>query len=82
VYERFKAEVLRLLEDGEHDFAWGYLKDLSLTLERTGMHTGAQMDAVENIKAGAARHNEQLERWNRHEGRTGRRYEGFDGRNR
>lgn len=75
-------EVLSMLESGEYDFAWGYLKDLSLTLEKTERCTDNQVQAVQNIKDGAARHEEAREGWERHERRTGRRYEGFSGRNR
>lgn len=73
----FLEEVESLLGDGEHDFAYGYLSDLKLTLEKTERVTDAQVQAVENIKAGKVRHDEQMEGWRRHERRTGRRYEGW-----
>ena len=72
------AEVLEMLESGEYDFAWGFLKDLSLTLEKTRRASAAQVEAVRNVRAGRERHERQLEGWRRHEKRTGRRYEGWE----
>jgi hypothetical protein len=73
-------EVRELLEDGAHDFAWGYLQDLERTLSKGDFCTEAQEQAVQNIKEGQARHAAQLEGWGRHAHRTGRRYDGFDTR--
>lgn len=76
--QRLYDEVIAMLESGEYDFAWGYLKDLSLTLETADRVTDRQVQAVENIREGQAKHEAALEQWERHESRTGRRYEGFD----
>lgn len=78
--ERLLDEVNEMLESGNYDFAWGFLKDLSLTLERADHVTEGQLQAVRNIREGGDRHADQKERWERHERRTGRRYEGFGGR--
>lgn len=78
--ERLLAQVLEMLESGEYDFAWGFLKDLSLTLEKTEQATEAQVQAVQNILDGKERHETARQGWDRHERRTGRRYEGFNGR--
>lgn len=74
---RLLAQVLEMLEGGEYDFAWGFLKDLSLTLEKTEVATEAQTQAVQNIVDGKVRHDRAAEGWERHERRTGRRYEGW-----
>lgn len=76
----FVEEVEGLLEDGDHDYAWGFLADVKISVEKAGRVTQAQKDAVENVKAGAERHQAQLDRWEQSERRTGRRYEGFGGR--
>jgi len=44
--------------------------------------TDAQRQAIANVIDGAARHAAAKEGWERHERRTGRRYDGWSGRNR
>lgn len=78
--EKLLLEVREMLASGDYDFAWGYLQDLARTLEQTERCTDAQEQAVRNIKLGQERQESQREGWERHERRTGRRYEGFDGR--
>lgn len=78
--EALRERVGDMLESGEYDFAWGFLHDLHCTLEKADHVTTAQVEAVNNVQRGQEKHAEQLERWERHERRTGRRYEGFDDR--
>jgi hypothetical protein len=80
--EALRVRVLDMLESGKYDFAWGFLKTLSLDLERLDHVTPNQIAAVDNIEKGGDRHQERLEGWERHEKRVGRRYEGYDRSNR
>lgn len=71
-------EELREMEDTPmYEFAWGTVVDIRLTVEKSGYATVGQRRAIQNIKAGAQRHEDQREGWERHERRTGRRYEGW-----
>lgn len=78
--ERWRQTVQDLVDDEHFEFAWGFLIDLRASLDKADRITEAQIEAVQNIIDGKERHEEQLERWERHEKRTGRRYEGFSGR--
>jgi hypothetical protein len=70
------------MEDEEmYQFAYGTIVDMRITVEQSGRVTGGQQEALENIRQGALRHEHAREGWERHERRTGRRYDGFDGRN-
>jgi hypothetical protein len=72
-------EELREMEDTpRYHFAWGTVIGILKDVERTGRATAGQRQAIQNIKAGAQRHEDAQEGWERHERRTGRRYEGFD----
>lgn len=86
-YAQLLAEVSEMLDSGDYDYAWGYLQDLQRTLQQTERCTSRQIEAVQNIKAGADRHAEQQARWDeaqedRYRRGGSRRYEGFQGRNR
>lgn len=75
--------LLLEMEDEElYQFAYGTVVDIRLTVQQTERVTDGQREAIQNIRDGAARHEEAREGWERHERRTGRRYEGFGGRNR
>lgn len=74
------AEVLEMLEGRRYDFAYGFLKDLSLTLEQTERCSQAQRDAVDNVRRGGDRQRDRGEQMERRGYTGGRRYEGFGGR--
>lgn len=76
-------ETLReLLDDATYEFAWATLESIRDQVEARRYISQGQIDAVENIKAGGDRHARAQEGWERHERRTGRRYDGWNGRNR
>ena len=78
--ETFADELQEMIDSDQYNFCWGFLADLLQTVKRSERVTDAQKDAVHNIKVGAQRHEDQREGWERHEKRTGRRYDGFDTR--
>lgn len=80
--DRFVAECLAMESDDLYGFAYGTIVDMRITVEQSGRVSEAQGDALHNIKVGAQRHEDQRQGWERHERRTGRRYDGWDGRNR
>ena len=77
---RFAQRIKAMLLDASYLYAMDTLEGILETVERTGYATEGQIRAVNNIADGAERHEERLEGWRRHERRTGRRYEGWDGR--
>lgn len=78
--DRFVEELRAMEDDDLYGFAYGTIVDLRITVEQTGRVSEAQRDAIHNIKTGAQRHEDAREGWERHEKRTGRRYDGFDTR--
>jgi len=80
--ERFVCE-LELMENEEcYGFAYGTIVDIRVSVAQSGRVTEGQREAIHNIKVGSQRHEDAREGWERHERRTGRRYEGFNGRTR
>lgn len=79
---RFAQRIKAMLLDPMYQYASDTLEGILESVEAKHYVTEGQLRAVNNIADGAERHEERLEGWRRHERRTGRRYEGFDGRNR
>lgn len=73
----FVAELREMEDTPMYHFAYGTIVDIRLTVEKSGRATPGQRQAIQNIKAGAQRHEDAKEGWDRHERRTGRRYEGW-----
>lgn len=76
--ERFIAEIDELLESPAHQFAATTLEGIRDTVRQRQQVSEAQWEAVANIRAGGDRHEEHRGGWERHEKRTGRRYEGWE----
>jgi hypothetical protein len=70
--DKWAGIVQDLLDDDKHNFAWGFLMDVKLTIEKTGRVTGPQIQAIKNVQEGADRGEETRER-----NRRSRRYEGW-----
>jgi len=76
--EFFIAEIEELLEDPAFSFAADTLEGIRDTVRLRQQVSEAQREAIDNIRAGGERHEEQRRGWERHEKRTGRRYEGWE----
>jgi len=79
--DQFIMELERMEEEECYGFAYGTIVDIRVSVAQSGRVTEGQRDAIHNIKVGSQRHEDAREGWERHERRTGRRYDGFDGRN-
>jgi len=76
--EIFIAEIEELLEDPAFRFASDTLEGIRDTVRLRQQVSEAQREAIQNIRAGGERHEDQRRGWERHEKRTGRRYEGWE----
>ena len=77
-FDKWIAMVRTMEDTPMYEFAWGTIVDIRLTCEKLGYATAGQQQAIQNIRAGAQRHEDAREGWKRHEKRTGRRYEGWN----
>lgn len=72
-------QLTQMIDSGDYDWCWGRLVDMRKTIADTGRVTEGQADAIAHIRQGRQRHEDAREGWGRHERRTGRRYEGWEG---
>ncbi len=79
---RLANKIEAMLLDERYQYAEDTLSGILETVRERKQVTDAQAQAVENIEEGGDRHAEAEEGWGRHERRTGRRYDGWNGRQR
>lgn len=70
-------QLSEMEDDPRYHFCWGKLVDMRITITQTGRVSAGQLEAIQNIRAGAQRHED-----GRAPGTGSRRYEGWDDRQR